>query len=161
MLTKEILGANRFENFSKIRIGARGIIIQNGKILLVHQLINDFYMIPGGGQESCETIEDCCARELQEETGFIVTTCYEGPFLQLNEYYEEYKYVGYYYMCEIIGQTEQKLTDDEENKKLVVEWVEFEKALDLFSHHQDFALTYEEKRGAYLREYTALCSVFG
>ena len=31
-----------------------------------------------------------------------------------------------------------------------------EEAVELFSHHQDYAETSEEKRGAYLREYTAL-----
>ncbi|MDF2941802.1 MAG: hydrolase [Herbinix sp.] len=154
----DILGLNRFEHPSKERIGCRGIIIQNSQILLVHELKNDFYMIPGGGHEPGETLEECCTRELQEETGYVVKPCKEGAFLQLIEYYEEYKYINYYFTCEIIGTATRNLTEAEAERNLVSEWVDMKMALDIFSHHQDYASTYEEKRGAYLREYTALHS---
>lgn len=152
----DILGANRFAQSSKERIGCRGIVMKDSKILLVHELKNDFYMIPGGGLEPGETLEECCIRELQEETGYIVKPYEEGAYLQLNEYYGEYHFVGYYYTCEIIGTSTRKLTKTEAEHNLVAEWIELDKAIELFSRHQDYASTYEEKRGAYLREYTAL-----
>jgi ADP-ribose pyrophosphatase YjhB (NUDIX family) len=155
----DILGKNRFEQPSKERIGCRGIIIKDSQILLVHELKNDFYMIPGGGLEPGETLEECCVRELQEETGYVVNPCKDGAFLQLNEYYEEYHYTGYYYTCEIIGTAAKKLTETEAERDLVEEWVELNEALKIFSHHHEYASFYEEKRGAYLREYTALQSL--
>ena len=35
-------------------------------------------------------------------------------------------------------------------------WIPLEEAIDIFSKHQSYADTSEEKRGSYLREYTAL-----
>lgn len=159
MTKKEILGENRFEHPSKERIGCRGIIIKDTQILLVHELKTDFYMIPGGGQELGETLEECCIREMQEETGYIIKTCEVGAFLQLNEYYEEYHYISYYYTCEIIGTAKKSLTEVEAQRNLVAEWVDFNVVLEIFKHYHDYASTYEEKRGAYLREYTALQSI--
>jgi 8-oxo-dGTP pyrophosphatase MutT (NUDIX family) len=155
----DIMGVNHFEHLSKERIECRGIIIKGSQILLVHELKNDFYMIPGGGHEPDETLEECCIRELQEETGYVVKPCKDGAFLQLNEYYEEYHYIDYYYTCEITGNAAIKLTEAEVERNLTAEWVEMNEALEIFSRHHDYASTYEEKRGAYLREYTALQSL--
>lgn len=96
---------------------------------------------------------------MQEETGYVVKPSKEGAFLELNEYYEEYHYIGYYYTCEITGTGTKKLTEVEAERNLVAEWVDLDIALEIFSHHNDYASTHEEKRGAYLREYTALQSI--
>jgi len=159
MIRKEILGANRFEYPSKERIGCRGIIIKDSQILLVHESKTDLFMLPGGGHELGETLEECCIRELQEETGYEVKPSNEGAFLELNEYYEEFHYISYYYTCEIIGQGTRKLTELEAERNLVAEWVDLNIALEIFSHYNDYASTHEEKRGAYFREYTALQSI--
>lgn len=156
MITKEIYGENKFASYSKERTGCRGILLKDSRILLVHELKNDFFMIPGGGLEEEESLEACCVRELQEETGYIVKTSRDGAYLQINEYYEDYKYIDYYYLCEIIGESSTNLTEMEAERKLVAEWVDFDAALEIFSRHQEYASTYEEKRGAYLREFTAL-----
>ena len=47
-----ILGANRFETFTKTRDGSRAIIVQDGKILLTHELNSGWWLIPGGGTEA-------------------------------------------------------------------------------------------------------------
>jgi len=159
MTIKEIFGANRFEITSKGRIGCRGIIIKDSRILLIHGLQADFFMIPGGGQELNETLENCCIRELQEETGHIIEPCKEGAFLQLHEYYEEYHYINYFYTCEIVGTAIKNLTEVEIERKLVSEWVDWNVALNIFSHYIDFAATNEIKMRAYLRDYTALLSI--
>ncbi len=152
--TIDIRGANAFESFSKTRVGCRGIVADNSRILISHELNVDFYSIPGGGMEKNETPEECCVREVLEETGYIVKPV--KHFLTLNEYYEEYKYIDYYFVCEVTAKSKQNLTEIERERGLVPEWIETEKILEIFSRHNDFALNNEEKRGAYLREYTAL-----
>jgi 8-oxo-dGTP pyrophosphatase MutT (NUDIX family) len=152
----DIFGENRYEQPSIQRIGCRGIIMRESQILLVHELLNDFYMIPGGGHEPGETLEECCIRELREETGYVVKPNKKGAFLELNEYYGEYHFIDYYYSCEVVGSEATELTEAEVERKLVAEWVAWEEALEIFSRHQDYASSFEEKRGAYLREYTAL-----
>jgi ADP-ribose pyrophosphatase YjhB (NUDIX family) len=46
-----------------------GIVIKNGKILLMRQIFKgeDFYNLPGGGLEENETLENACTREIHEE----------------------------------------------------------------------------------------------
>lgn len=39
---------------------------------------------------------------------------------------------------------------------MISKWLNINEALSIFSKHQDYAATDEEKRGIYLREYTAL-----
>ena len=150
----DILGANRFETFSKTRVGCRGVVIQDGKLLVSREEVSDYWMLPGGGLEENETPAECCVREILEETGYIVEPIKE--FLVMNEYYEEYRYVSHFFVCKVIGQGEQRLTEVEKARGLVPRWVDVPFFVDIVSKHQEHADTNEEKRGAYLREYTAI-----
>ncbi|SEK39679.1 NUDIX hydrolase [Ruminococcus albus] len=150
----EILGANRFETFTKTRSGSRAVIINNGKILLSHETQSGWWLIPGGGLEENESLEECCAREVEEETGYIVSPVQK--FLILHEYYEEYCYISHYYVCEVTGRGHISLTEAEKKRGLEPQWLPLDEAVDIFSCHQKYAEISEEKRGSYLREYTAL-----
>lgn len=48
------------------------------------------------------------------------------------------------------------LTDAERRRGARPEWIPLKEAAEIFSRHQSYAAVSEEKRGAYLREYTAL-----
>ena len=154
MKTLEILGANRFETFTKTRAGSRAVVVRDGMILLSHETIPGWWLIPGGGMEEGETPETCCIREVEEETGFIVKPMRQ--FLTLYEYYEEYRYISHYFICETAGTGHMRLTDAEKRRGLEPQWIPLEEAVGIFSRHQEYADTSEEKRGSYLREYTAL-----
>ena len=154
MKTIEILGANRFETYTKTRDGSRAIIIQDGKILLSHEKVSGWWLIPGGGMEEGETPKGCVVREVEEETGLIVRPTEQ--FLILHEYYEEYRYTSYYFVCEVIGQGHMNLTDEEKRRGLTPEWIPLQEAVDMFSKHELYVAVSEEKRGAYQREYMAL-----
>ncbi len=150
----DISGANRFETWTKTREASRGVIVRGGEILLSHEKNVDWWLIPGGGMEAGETPEECCVREVEEETGLIVRPI--RLFLIMNEYYEEWRYVSYYYVCEPAGTGQRRLTEAEKRRGAQPEWVSAEEALSLFSRHQEYDGINEEKRGIYLREYTAL-----
>lgn len=152
--TIEIHGANAHKVFTKTRVGCRGIVIKDSRMLISHEVNADYYLIPGGGLEVGETPEECCTREVCEETGFIVKPVFH--YLTMNEYYEEYKFISHYFLCDIIGESEQSLTANEIRRGLIPEWISPDKMVELYSKHDDFAITNEEKRGAYLREYIAL-----
>ena len=154
----EIHGANAHKTFSKTRVGCRGIVIKDSRMLISHEVNVDYYLIPGGGLENNETLEECCVREVCEETGYIVKPI--THFLTMDEYYEEYKYVSHYFICNVVGKSEQNLTAAEIKRGLIPEWIDPEKMLEIYSKHDDFAASNEEKRGAYLREYTALTEYF-
>ena len=57
-----------------MRQRAAGIIIQDGKILLLHRQKAGrvYYIIPGGGIEKGETPEQAAKREIKEETNLDV-----------------------------------------------------------------------------------------
>ena len=154
MKTLEILGANRFDTYTKTRDGSRAVIIRDGQILLSHEIVSGWWLIPGGGMEAGETPEECVIREVEEETGVIVRPTEQ--FLTLHEYYEEYRYTSYYFICEVIGEGAMHLTDVEKQRGLVPEWIPLKDALAMFSKHESYAAVSEEKRGSYQREYMAL-----
>ena len=53
---------------------AAGVIIQNGKVLLIHRIREDreYWVFPGGGVEENETIEEALDREMAEELSIVV-----------------------------------------------------------------------------------------
>ena len=150
----DIYGDNRFETYTKTREACRGIVIRDGKILLTYEVNTDQWFIPGGGVEGTESLENCCVRELAEETGCVVEA--EERFLTINEYYEEWFFVSHYYVCDYVGDTERTLTEREAEVGLEPRWIPLEEAIEIFSKHQEYAAENEMKRGAYLREYKAL-----
>ncbi len=150
----EISGANRFETFTRTRAGSRAVVEWDGMILLSHEIKSGWWLVPGGGMEAGETPEECCIRETEEETGLIIRPLRQ--FLTLYEYYEEYRYISYYFVCGITGAGRMRLTEAEVQRGLEPQWLPLEEAVELFSRHQSYADSNEEKRGSYLREYTAL-----
>ena len=55
-------------NFSAMNQRVRGIIIENGKIVLIERVKGDktYYIFPGGGVEEGETILQALHREMKE-----------------------------------------------------------------------------------------------
>ena len=156
METIEILGENRFEAWTRSREACRAIVIKDGRILMSYEAGTDQWFIPGGGVEDGEMLSDCCRRETEEETGCIVAP--GEHFLTINEFYEEWKFISYYFVCELLSENGVVcLTEREKRDGLIKRWIDFDEAVEIFSKHDEYKAD-EMKRGAYLREYTALLS---
>lgn len=149
-----ITGANAFPTHTHVRAGCRGIVLRGREMLISHELNSGWYLIPGGGLEEGESLEACCLREIEEETG--VAARIEKPLFTLQEHYEDWLYISYYFLCSPVGQGVQALTEAEARRGLVAEWQPLEDMLALFARHEDYAAESEPKRGSYQREYTAL-----
>ncbi len=54
------------------RPSARGIIIRDGRVAMVHSLKFDYYKFPGGGIEPGESAVEAMIREVAEESGLTV-----------------------------------------------------------------------------------------
>ena len=89
-----------------------------------------------------------------EETGVIVKP--RTHYLTLEEYYNDYYFKSNYFICDYIGECECALTDEERQKGLVPTWVDFDKALSIFSDYEKYKDTDNMRYGAYYRELIAL-----
>ena len=158
MKTVEIVGKNYLGEWDKLRIACRGIVIEKGNILLSYETVTGQYMLPGGGREGDESEAQCAAREFSEETGFIFTPL--KCVVEIDEYYEKWKGISYYFLGEITGTCERKQTEREPEVGMEPRWVPLDEAIEIFSKHELYAED-EMKRGLYLREYTALNELFG
>lgn len=85
------------------RPGAYGVIINDGKVLLVSATSNNKYYFPGGGIELGEKIETALKREVLEETGLKVEV---EKFIHFKEgfvYYDHWDKAthnfSFYYSC--------------------------------------------------------------
>ena len=154
MKTLEIIGGNYFGKWTETRTACRGIILQNKRILMSYETLTEQWMIPGGGLESGEDERTCCAREVAEETGALVLP--SECVLEIDEYYENRKWVNRYFFCSVKGETELRLTDREKEVGMEPRWISVDEIINIFSKYADYADTDEMRRGMYLREYTAL-----
>ena len=157
MKTIEIVGKNYFGHWTHERTACRCIVIEDGRVLLSYAARDDLWMIPGGGLEAGEDEGTCCVRELAEETGRIVLT--SACALEIDEYYEDCKYVSRYFFGAVVGRCQIKLTEAERRMGLEPRWLPGEEALHIFSRHADYTDVDEERRGIYQREHTALSAL--
>lgn len=151
----ETVGANYFGAWKHTRTACRAIIPKDGQLLLTYETATGQWMIPGGGLEPGEDARACCIREAAEETGLFVEP--GACFLEIDEYYEDWKYISLYYVCRPVGTAERHLTPREQEVGTEPRWLPFDDILNIFSQHARYADTDEMRRGIYLREYMALC----
>ncbi len=70
----ELLYGDHISKGAELRIGSCAVIFDESrkKVLLTKRADNGLWCLPGGKMESGETIEECCRREVMEETGLEV-----------------------------------------------------------------------------------------
>ena len=138
-----------------LRHACRGILVHGGKILLVHESKENKYIIPGGGVENGETLEQCCEREMLEETGMKVRV--GQNYLEIEELFDVWKHINHYFVCELIEDTGKvNLTEGEKKAGCVYEWRSLDEALEIFGKYEQYRKTDIPVYGLYKREYTAL-----
>lgn len=150
----EIIGDNYCGAWEKSRTACRGIVLKENKILMSYETVTDQWMIPGGGIEDGEGEQDCCVREIAEETGIRVEP--SECALQIDEYYGNVKWVNKYFLCKVVGKTERNLTDREKEVGMEPRWALLEDIVRLFSKHEDYKGSNVLRQGMYYREYVAL-----
>ncbi len=90
----------------KKRVSVRAVIIENDQVIAMFRkkkqedgTHKEYYVIPGGGLEENETIEECVKREIQEEFNIEVEVKEQLGVV------EDAKNIGYIFKCSIISGT--------------------------------------------------------
>jgi len=69
------------------KIAGRGIVVRDRKLLMVNgDGAGDYWCTPGGRLEYGETVEDCVAREVYEETGLRVSV---GDLFAVSQFHDK------------------------------------------------------------------------
>ena len=120
-----------------IRSTAKAIVVDRGRVLLNlcrDQWNGEYYTLPGGGQETYETIAQALVRECREETGYTVrpirfAALYEeicdDPLMR--EQYPTYAHkMLHIFLCELASSERQEPTEVDDFQ-LSCQWVEMER----------------------------------
>ena len=88
------------------RVSSRAIIIEDNKLLAMFRRkikndgsVKEYYVIPGGGLEENETLEENVIRELKEEFSVDIEIV---KFLSTEEYEDT---IANYFLCKIVNGT--------------------------------------------------------
>uniref|UniRef100_UPI00405735FD NUDIX domain-containing protein n=1 Tax=Acetatifactor sp. TaxID=1872090 RepID=UPI00405735FD len=88
-----------------IRNSAKALIIRDGKMLAIklRDSNDEWYIMPGGGQEEEEQLSQTVCREIAEEVG-IEVSCKELLFVIEGVHGEDFHRVDLVFLCEYIGE---------------------------------------------------------
>jgi 8-oxo-dGTP pyrophosphatase MutT (NUDIX family) len=113
---------------------AGGVVVADGKVVIVHRPKYDDWSFPKGKLDEGETFEEAALREVEEETGL---TCALGEFLGEVQYGLESgnrKVVRFWKMRVLSGTIEDREATSEVD---LIEWVGFDAAPGRLSYSID------------------------
>ena len=72
----QIIYGDRISKDGELRVGSCAVIFDEDrrKVLLTRRMDNGLWCLPGGKMEAGESVEECCRREVFEETGLEIQT---------------------------------------------------------------------------------------
>ena len=105
-----------------VRTSAKALVIKDGRMLAVK--INDngeeFFIMPGGGQQAGELLPDACEREVAEETG-IEVKAKDAVFIIEGSEGEPFHRVDIVFLCDYIGKSNNEHHGD--TNQAGIEWL--------------------------------------
>lgn len=108
----------------QIRTSAKAVVIQNGKLLAIKlgDGKEEWYILPGGGQDVEETLPQAAQREVREETG-IEIKCKELLFVIEGVHGEGFHRIDLVFSCEYLGMAKNAAFHQDTNQ-IGYEWLE-------------------------------------
>ncbi|WP_041605858.1 NUDIX domain-containing protein [Halothermothrix orenii] len=118
---------------SRIRNSAKAIIIKNNKLLCTKNKdqFGVFYLLPGGGQKSFETIEEALLRECKEEISadiiigdLVFVREYIGKNHEFAEWDSDVHQIEYMFECKLKSDTDIKTGSTPDIYQIGVKWLD-------------------------------------
>jgi RimJ/RimL family protein N-acetyltransferase/8-oxo-dGTP pyrophosphatase MutT (NUDIX family) len=119
-----------------VRISAKAIIERDGKLLVTENgdhLEGSYYLLPGGGQDKKETIEETLKRECMEELGVRIQVCefavmreYIGANHEFAAWDEEFHQVELMFYCRLIDEPKKGNHIDGDLRQIGFAWIPME-----------------------------------
>ncbi len=124
-----------------IRSTSKAIILHEGRVLLnkcFDKHNGEYYSLPGGGQNTYETMMEAVVRECLEETGYTVTpirlaaVCEEiCEDEEIRRAYPDYAHkMLHIFLCGLASEEVQEPTE-KDNKQVGIEWIELDRLKDI------------------------------
>lgn len=118
----------------KPNVRVTAIMFYNGKLVVVkheNPKTGVYYLLPGGGLEHAESIEECVIREVKEETGLDIKVSHLAYYKSV--YTEEDDTLELIFKCEVIGGKLENLDPDKKVK--AIELIESQEDLMKLNFH--------------------------
>ena len=108
----------------QIRTSAKAVIIQNGKLLAIKLSDGreEWYILPGGGQDGEETLPETAEREVREETG-IEIKCGELLFAIEGVHGESFHRIDLVFSCSYL-RTAKNAALHQDTNQIGFEWLD-------------------------------------
>lgn len=108
----------------RIRNSAKALVIRDGKMaaIRIRDAGEEWYIMPGGGQEADETLAEAVCREVSEELGISVE-CKELLFVVEGVRGENFHRVDLIFACEIIAENPDAVRHSDTNQ-VGIEWLD-------------------------------------
>ena len=110
---------------------AGGVVVRDGRVLVVHRPRYDDWTLPKGKLDPGESFEDAARREVEEETGLRCRLARELPSSRYRDKEDRPKLVRYWLMEPVSGEFEPNDEVDE------VRWLPLAEAADTLSYEPD------------------------
>jgi len=103
----------------KPNVRVTAIVFYNGKLVVVkhkNPKAGIYYLLPGGGWEHAESIEECIVREVKEETGLDVKVDHLAYYK--NVYTDNDDTLDLIFKCDVVGGKLENLDPDGKVKSI-------------------------------------------
>jgi ADP-ribose pyrophosphatase YjhB (NUDIX family) len=108
---------NREKGYQTPKVGVRAVIVKNKKILLVKEMMDDRWSLPGGWADTGLSPGEAIVSEVKEETGYDVRPMRILGLIHYNRYQTSpfpFDVYQLFMECEIIGGTQSAGTETTE-----------------------------------------------
>ena len=122
-----------------VRNSAKAIIIRDGTLLCTknHDLLGDFYLLPGGGQNHGETLVETVKRECLEETGARIEAgklCFVREYISANHELAKYDdgihQIEFMFLCQLLQEPDSSSANSADIMQTGVVWLPISKLAD-------------------------------